>query len=414
MIKNCYTCARVKTFIIVLLAFNTYYSANAAETPLSGQKSRTLFELNSDMIMFANPTSKLVTGWQNNFNALLQTGFDAGCDVLDLKDSGRKLERTGYLLVFMGVSIFFNNGFSLTAHDLAHMETARAIGGSNIKLTKHESSAEISVLYFFLNSFGYGSEPGEYNYIKNNQTPIEGAYVTGQGLNTNFIIADNISQKINRQRGQISDIPPYLLNKAWGMHYFTGNGPLDDGSNYINFLHKQGFEQVHKKRIIYLNAASLVLSGGSINAVNGTYDFITTGRTDVEPAGIKAGRLNVFWPEITTWLNQDNVSISNTINIKWGNNITILFSNDTPVLGKTDQATDFTIGSEIKIARLTPEIYITSGFNGFPFIKGGFKYDMTGTFSAGITGFYGRKNTMCELREHPSGPGGVVFLRVQI
>ena len=48
-----------------------------------------------------------------------------------------------------------------------------------------------------------------------------------------------------------------------------------------------------------------------------------------------------------------------------------------------------------------------------PFFLAGTELDLNDTFTLGIEGYYGERNTMRELREYPLGPGATCFLRAR-
>jgi hypothetical protein len=113
-------------------------------------RSPSVFELSSDMVMFGAPSTRLFLGWQKDVNALVHLGFDALVDHADVRRSDRTLLRIATLAAFSGASLLVNRAFSLTAHDQAHMEAARAIGASQVLLVGVSDLQEMSVWEFFI------------------------------------------------------------------------------------------------------------------------------------------------------------------------------------------------------------------------------------------------------------------------
>jgi hypothetical protein len=323
--------------------------------------------------------------------------------------------RFGVLALFTGASYIVNQAFSLTAHDEGHMEAARAIGASDVSLVRSNNYAqEMSIWEFFLDAFNFTVEPGLYTYTKENATLEEQAYVAGEGLDTNMLIADTISKKIDEGAGHITDLAPYILNKVWGINYFMITGPTSDGEDYVNLLTEQGYSTVTATNVIYLNAASFVLSGGFLSLMRGTYDFIAEGKSVVMPLGLRIGEVTIFWPELTTWLNPDNVSLLVMVDAAWRDSVFMRFGADSPILGNTANNPELTFGVKVRISRLTLGTEITSHFVGFPFLKGSAEVDLSDIFSVGVEGYYGQGNTMRELREYPLGPSAVGCVKVRL
>src|SRR5271157_533707 len=171
----------------LFLAAGTYRNCYAQDT--RGPDGRELLlELNTDMVMFASPSTRLFLGWQYDANALFQVGMDRVSDHFDLHGSGKEFPRLVVLTLFTGASYVVNQAFSLTAHDEGHMEAARAIGASDVFLVRTNNyGQEMSIWEFFLDAFNFTSEPGLYTYTKEDATPGEQAYIVGEGIDTNML-----------------------------------------------------------------------------------------------------------------------------------------------------------------------------------------------------------------------------------
>jgi hypothetical protein len=379
-----------------------------------GSGQETVFLLTTNMVMFDSPTTRLFLDWQWNANALFRLGLDSVTDVFNLHDPDQKLLRLGTLALFTGAGLIVNRAFSLTAHDENHMEAARSIGASNVTLVRQSSGQEMGIGEFFLEAFNFTSEPGLYSYTPNNPTPQEIAYVAGEGLDTNMLTAGMIAREINEASGHITDLAPYMLNKLWGIPYFLETGPTSDGANYVSLLNQMGFASATAENVIVLNAASCVLSGGFLSLARGTYRYIAEGDSHVEPLGVAIGEVTALWPELTTWLNSDNVSLQLSFEAAWKDSLFFLAGIDTPVLGGSNKNPELTLGARVKIRRLSFGAEVTSRFVKLPFFLGSAELELTDIFSAGIEGFYGEGNTMREAREYPLGPGATAFLKVRL
>ncbi|HVP18936.1 MAG TPA: hypothetical protein VMU36_08050 [Spirochaetia bacterium] len=397
----------MKAILTLCLAACSFCDIYAQEVP---GPERSAIELDTDMAMFAAPSTSFFLGWQRDVNALFQIGLDglSGC----FGGHDRRLLRFGMLTLFTGASLIANRAFSLTAHDESHMEAARAIGASGVSLARETNSREMSIWEFFFESFNFTLEPGLYEYTKVNATLNEQAYVAGEGLNTNMLTADAIGRKIDEGAGHITDLAPYLLNKLWGVSYFLETGPHSDGANYVDLLIKQGHNTVSSRSVVSLNAVSCLLSGGFLALARGTYDFIAEGTSAVKPLGLRIGEVTLCWPELTTWLNPDNVSLLVSADAAWKNIAFFRFGIDSPLLGNTSANPELTFGVKVKIQRLRVGTEITSHFTGLPFFLGSAELLLADIFSIGIEGFYGERHTMRELREYPLGPGAAGFVKV--
>jgi hypothetical protein len=365
------------------------------------------------MVMFGSPNTSLFLGWQRNANALLQVGLEGVSDYFDLHDSGTALSRLAVLAVFSGAGYVVNQAFSLTAHDARHMDTARAIGATGVSLVRISNGREMSIWEFFWAAFDFTSEPGLYTYSLNNPSPTDVATIAAAGLDTNMLIADMIGRKMDGGAGHITDLAPYLLNKLWGIGYLQETGPTSDAGDFVSALNAQGYSAVTRGTILSLHAMSFFLSGGFLGLMRGTYDFVFQGESTVKPLGLTVGDMRIFWPELTTWLNPDNVSLQISADAAWRDGVFVQAGIDTPILGNTSSNPEVTFGVTVKIPWLSLGTELTSHFSRFPFLKGSLELDLGETFSIGVEGYYGEGNTMRERREYPLGPGAVGFVMLR-
>ena len=366
------------------------------------------------MVRFDSPSASFFLDWQTNANNLFRLGLDNLSDYLDLHSQGKELARIAVLTLFTGTSYVVNQAFSLTAHDERHMEAAIGIGASSVSLVRSDNFQEMSIWEFFFEAFNFTSEPGLYAWSKAIKTLDDQAYVSSEGLDTNMLIADMTGRKINEGAGHITDLAPYLLNKLWGINYFLQTGPTSDAANYMALLSLQGYAGVTSENIIRLQVASCLLSGGFISLVRGTYDFIFEGSSTVDPLGLRIGEVSVFWPEMTTWLNSDNVSLGITVDAAWEDVVLIRAGIDSPILGNTAVIPELTLGGKVRIQKLSLGLEVTSHFVNLPLFIASAEYDLSDMFSAGVEAHYGERNTMRELREYPLGPGAVGFVKVRL
>lgn len=405
---------KLVVLLAMLLFLATCASRNAfAQDTREPDHSVLFFQLSTDMVMLNAPSTRLFLGWQWNANTLFQIGLDSAIGYFDLHRSGQELFRFGVLTLFTGAGLIVNRAFSLTAHDESHMEVARAIGATRVSLVRSSDGQEMGIGEFFLEAFNFTSEPGLYLYSKDNPTLNEQAYVASEGLDTNMLIADMTSRKINEGSGHVTDLAPYMLNKLWGITYFLETGPTSDAANYVNLLNEQGYSTVTRENVIYLSAASCLLSGGFLSLLRGTYDFIVEGDSMVKPLGLRIGEVGVFWPELTTWLNSDNVSLLVSVDAAWRDIVFMRAEIDWPILGNTSMNPELTVGAKVKIRWLRLGLEVTSHFVRLPFFVGSAELDLGDTFSVELEGFYGERNTMRELREYPLGPGAVGFVKAR-
>jgi hypothetical protein len=388
-------------------------AGHAQESPRPGGRDR-VFNLTTDMVGFGSPCTRLFIDWQSNANALFQAGFDAATSWLNRPGSRQVLTRIGTLAVFGGASFVVNQAFSLTAHDESHLEAARAIGGYGVSLLRNSDGREMSIWEFFLEAFNPTVEPGVYIYSKDSPSLPEEAYVAGEGLDTNMVTAGLIARKINAGDGHVTDLAPYLLNKSWGINYFLVTGPTSDAENYVHLLNAQGNGAVTSSNVIFLETASCLFSGGFLSLVKGTFDYIIEGESTVDPLGLKIGDITVLWPELTTWLNPDNVSVRILTEAAWKDIVFVQLGVESPILAGVDRVPELTLGARLRVQQLSVGMEAASRFVKVPFFIGTLEIELNEVFSLGIEGHYGEGNTMRERREYPLGPGAVGFLKARL
>jgi hypothetical protein len=371
--------------------------------------------LGTDMVSFMQPSSRFFIGWQDNAIGGLQRGFDAVNDLYRPRGLPGALYRVGVLGVFSAAGLLVGQAFSLTAHDAAHMEAARAIGATNVGLVRATDMAPMDIWEFFLASFNFTEEPGLYTWSKGTATAREEAYVAGEGLDTNMVIAARIAARIDEGEGRIMDLGPYLLNKAWGINYFIVTGPTSDSQNYLGLLQAQGYGAVAAEKVIALNAAAFLLSGGFLALSRAAIDFAVQGEPAVRPLRLDIGDFSVHWPELTAWLNPDNISLLVMLGAGWQDWLHVRMGVDAPVAGNIGAGVELTLGARVRaLPWLLLGAEVSSRFVGVPFFSGTVEFSMTEALSAGIELRYGQGATMREVREYPVGPGAVLFARLRL
>jgi hypothetical protein len=402
----------VKALVFLCLAGISAVSASEASAQ-DAEASRipAALELNTDMMMFSGPSSRFFLGWQRNVNVLFQAGLDGVTGFFELRNPDRWFERLGVLAVFSGASLAANRAFSLTAHDASHMEAARTIGATSVGLVREDNGQPMGIGEFFLEAFNFTAEPGLYWYFKSGLTWDEESRIAGEGLDTNMLTASAIGTKINEGEGHVTDLAPYILNKTWGIGYLLEQGPTSDGSNYVTLLDQHVSPSVTATNIVLLQVASCMLSGGFLSLLGGTWGYLARGDAEVAPLELEAADVRVFWPEVTTWLNKDNVSVSVLAEAAWKRVAFFSVGVDTPVLGNLQAPAELTFGARGKIQVLSVGLEVTTGFANVPFVQGSVGIDLGEHASVGLQGHYGQGNTMRESREYPLGPGAGAFVR---
>jgi hypothetical protein len=399
----------------LFLAFVVCENVRAQDKPALDSRG-SVFQLNTDMVMFGSATASLFLGWQQNANALFQLGLDDTLDYFDLRRPGQELSRFGVLALFTGAGYIVNQAFSLTAHDERHMDTARAFGWTGVRLVRSSDTfVDMSVWEFFLGAFNFTAEPGLYTWNSSNTAPLtDQATVYAAGLNTNMLIADMIARKMDEGAGHVTDLAPYLLNKTWGINYALQKGATSDDGHYEDTLSQQGYSTVTVGNIILLHALSCALSGGFLGLMRGTWDFIVDGHSAVRPLGLTMGDVSVFWPEFTSWQNSDNISLQVSTETAWKDVLIVRAGIETPVLGNTGANPEITCGATAKISMLSLGMEFTSRFFGFPLLVANAELGLGEMFSFGIEGHYGLGATMRERREYPLGAGATGFLKMRL
>ena len=400
---------RLVCFLLATCALdNGFPPAGAAEG------SPAVLEISTDMLQLQEPRTELVLGWQQDINAGFHLGLDAVTRGFALEGPDRLPQRAAALAAFSGVSLIVNQAFSLTAHDERHMEAARAIGSSDVSLVSN-SGKPMSLGLFFLQAFDFTAEPGLYTYDPPaDATPADEARVRGAGLNTNLLTASRIARQIDERGGHVTDLAPYLLNKLWGIPYFRETGPDSDAAAYMDLVAEQGYHSVTAARVIGLSAASCVLSGGFLSLAGATWRYIADADAAATPLGLTLGPVRILWPEMTAWLNPDNVSVDATVDAAWGTDVLLRAGADVPALGNVAASPELTIGATVRIRPVRLGMELTSNGRGVPFLQGSAEIAVGERVSVGVEGFYGQGTTMREAREHPLGPGANAFLRTAL
>ena len=193
-------CPRAPLILCVILAFG-------ASAPGFTQAASPL-ELDSDMLRFDGLSASFWMGWQDAATSLFALGLDGASGALGFRDPDRWIGRVALLAAFAGAGTVVSRAFSITAHDARHMEAARAIGSSSVGLVRSDNGQPMTIGEFFIESFNPTIEAGLYYYTKANPTPADEAYVAGIGLDTNMLIADSISEGIDRGKGTLRIAPP--------------------------------------------------------------------------------------------------------------------------------------------------------------------------------------------------------------
>lgn len=383
----------------------------AAQQNPPTQRVPARFVVTGDMVNFASPSSYMFIGWMTNANCLIQIGFDATSNILRLQRPERYLSRVGVAALFGSVSLLVDRAFSLTAHDAAHMDAARSIGSTYVALVTPNAEAEMSIWDFLLYSFDPTREPGLYLYEKPHLTYREHAFVAGAGLDTNLLIASKMADKVVRGEGHAMDLAPYLLNKLWPVSYFLDRGSYSDAAAYLRLIDEQGYEAPAYEEVSWLTAGSTLASGTFLTLAASAYHYVATGDARVTPLGLRLGELTLYWPEVTPWLNPDNLSLEARMSAGIGSLVLAEVAVDKPFWGNRGARTEFTFGGNAHLAPFDFGGEVTTGFVGFPLVVGRAALNLNRTFAVGVEGHYGRGETMQELREYPRGAGATTYLR---
>ncbi len=401
------------TLALALPAAAPGLHAQAADAPSRPPLS---LELSTDMLRFDQPGTRLFLGWHRDLNELFRAGLDASTDALALRRPGAALPRLALLAVFAGANTVARRAFSITAHDAAHMEAALAIGATRAWLVRStDTSQEMGIGEFLLESFNPLVEPGLYTWAMSagaTPTAAQEAYVAGEGLDTNLAIAQAIAARMDSGEGQVLDVAPYVLNKLWGVSYFLETGPTSDAQDYLDQLARQGFT-VTSTQVIALQAVSFLVSGGSLGLARGTVAFVADARTSVDPIALRVGDALLCWPEMSAWLNPDNVSVQLSSRLRWSSSLLSWVGLDVPVLGAAGNP-ELTVGSGVRLGPLRVQGELTARSLGVPFVKGGAELAVGEVGAVGVEGFYGQGTTMRERREYPAGPGAAAYIRARL
>jgi hypothetical protein len=360
-----------------------------------------ILEFNKNMFAGEKMTSEGMFSWYKNTNTMFQKKFEIAYKNPDFSCADEKVKRLMFLGFYSILSGYINYALGSTAHELGHMEKAQAIGAHMTEFRK--GNEKISIGELFLNILGDRSHLIHF-WKKNNMTFKEKSAVSGAGINVNERLANLTAKKIQLGEGHIMDAAPYTLNKIWGLNYFSteGNAPqeFNDAIKYVDILQKQGFKDVTKEDIIKLQATSFLFSGGTWNMMKGVYKFINEGEEKVEPMGVEVGNTKIMMPELTTWLNPDNVSlgIQTRIKNKQLPKVLFLFGLEKSIFGNKNVKPEITTGFNTKLEDLEFEAEITSNGSN-PYLEGKISKKFYKGFSIFTNVYFGQGKTQREQRE---------------
>ena len=374
------------------------------------EKAIATFELNTKMLAGEKMTTEGMMGWYKNTNAIFQKGFDAAYDQLNITHSDEKIKRFVFLAVTSTMSGWVNQAVSATAHEIGHKEMAESKGA---EAYLQIGGKKKSIGEFFLSTLGSLDERSCHYSSNRILSAKEEAEISAGGININERLANLSAKKIQLGEGHIMDGTPYAMNKLLGVVYFLRGGitgtesSRSDSKRYVSFLQEQGFEDVTKDDIIKLQAVSFLLSGGTWSLLRGATRFIWQGKERVEPVGVQVGGAKIMMPELTTWLNGDNVSLGIQTRIK-KKKTSFLVGLEKAVLGNTKIRPEITAGVNTKKGDWGLEAEMTSN-GSTPYLEGKISRKLPKidkNLSIFGKGYYGEGRTQREKRERPKGSKG--------
>lgn len=371
------------------------------------------FEMNTKMLAESEMTPEVMQAWYKNTNSIFQIAFHKAYLRLGLTQPEDRIKRFAYLSTVSIMSLWINQAIGTLTHELGHKTVADAQG---VEGWLENGGKRTNIGSFFVSTLGSFEERAYCTDDKTKTTSAENAAFSAAGLNANSKLAENTVKKIQTSEGHMMDGAPYAMNKIVGSLYFLKGGissnssEISDSENYVLALEEQGYK-VNKNDIIKLQAASFLLSGGTWSLLNAATQFVWNGKEKVEPIGVQVGGTKIMMPELTTWLNSDNVSLGAKTLLKNNKlpNTSFIAGLEAAILGNKNVKPEITAGVITKKGKWSVEAEATSNGSA-PYMEGKVSRklpEINPDISAFVKGTYGRGKTEREQREHPGGSKGV-------
>jgi hypothetical protein len=282
------------------------------------------FRLTTEMLATKNPTKEALADWYFNMVNLNKLAFDKIRSYGIIKDES-EAQRLSLVIVNGIVSTWLEQAFDTSMHEMSHAEAAKAAGADQIWFaTMKHPDQQLTIGGLFQNLMFKGG--GAYTYYQGNNgfTPNQMASISGAGLNHQTKFAELLA-KDSSVKGQFhqTELIPYLINKFSVPLYYSidRSSESSDVKTYVESLAAQGkikpdeINETMSKMAKFATISGL-LSGRTWEGLQATMGYVKTGNATADTLKIKTPVGDVTWPEVSTYLNIDNISMKANTNLK--------------------------------------------------------------------------------------------------
>lgn len=226
-------------------------------------------------------------------------------------------KRLSSYLVLGVLDYKINSAAGTTKHEIEHAKVANDYGLNPILGVEFDDGTQndnLSAGELFFELLTHTDIDNAHIILDNMNSPEINAKISAAGINGQTQFAQDIAlEGIKNNWFHVSDSIAYGLNKIEGLtyEYFSDpNSSRNDLENYIENLQNQGFK-ISRSDLRRYQAISL-LSSGTINYVNSFFNYVINGEEFSDPLNLelnKENSISVYFPEVSTRMNYDNVAL---------------------------------------------------------------------------------------------------------
>ena len=325
------------------------------------------FKLSTLSFADKEPGPKALREWYQNIVSLNRVAFEKIKGLNFLNDSAA--ERIATSIVMNTISGWITNAAKTTLHERGHTESAQNANANKTWYSTQNSNKKINMGKLFINLLS-GQREAKAHYESNSEfSPKQSAAFSAAGLNQQLIFAEDIAnQSVESGQFHSSDYVHYLINKFSTplYHKTTTPGKYNDLESFADDFVKQNIiskdeAQKFQKKVAAYSLYSALLSGRTWEGLKANIDYITKGKSTADTIRFNTPFGTISWPEFTTFLNEDSISIKGSTSILTdklkkidlsveqtiiGKSITEVSALYTFILGKNKRS-DMTVGGSI-------------------------------------------------------------------
>jgi hypothetical protein len=317
--------------------------------------TETKLSVSPHMLQWDNQGQTFVSGlYQDNLTVLLESSRQwTVCKTLDLGVPAR-LSALG-TQAFLAFRLQFANAYVL--HEYAHAESALRLQLAHVRVGTNDGNpiaaapylSNLTVMAFELRQIGDLSRRGVSVAWDSNPKSLRARTQTdAAGLNLNAYLAWHSFESMLHSNPSASQAMGYTVNKWFSPIYFEMDQRIGgDPSAYVEDLAAQGI-YTGKSEIQQVQLLAALLSNGVWTSARNLLQYGDT------PSGIaplhwtmhvpgSAQGLSIYWPEFSSYLNQQGVSFGGDMSLSFGTGALWTLGLERNTIG-LDQGTDLSLG----------------------------------------------------------------------